>query len=276
MKRRSIQLLLIDPQNDFTDPNGSLFVAGAPADCDRVAKMISRLNSKIDDIHVSLDSHIQFSIFHPKFWVDSSGNNPAPFTPIFHEDVEKGKWQASIPSLTERAKKYITDLQATGRYIHLIWPEHCLIGGWGHSIQSQVFDSLQEWSARKPGRIVDFVTKGSNPFTEHFSIIKAEVPDPKDPSTQLNVNLIKSLIEADDLLIAGEASSHCVANTVRDIADNFGSDSLIKKLVYLTDASSPVGGDDGTGKTFKQYEAEFVKDLVARGMRTSTTVDYLK
>lgn len=273
---RKIHLLIIDPQNDFCDPNGSLFVPGAVEDCDRIAAMISRLNPKLDDIHVTLDSHRKFDIAHPDFWIDSSGKHPAPFTPIFKDDVEQGKWQASIPSLTDRATQYVKDLQTNGRYIHLIWPEHCLIGGWGTAVQPKVFDALQEWSAKKPGRMIDFVTKGSNPFTEHFSAIQAEVPDPKDPGTQVNTNLIKALLEADDVLIAGEASSHCVANTVRDIADNFGSDEYIKKLVYLTDASSAVGGDDGTGKTFKQYEEEFIKDLVSRGMRTSTTVDYLK
>lgn len=272
---RKIHLLLIDPQLDFCDPSGALFVQGAPEDCDRIATMVNRLNNKLDDIHVSLDSHHYMDISHPVSWVDSSGNHPKPFTPIFKDDVEKGKWQASIPALQDRFQKYVQQLQTNGRYIHLIWPEHCLIGSKGHNVHANIFDSLQEWESKKPGRIVNYVTKGSNPFTEHFSAIQAEVPDPKDPGTQVNTSLIKSLLEADDLLIAGEASSHCVANTVRDIANNFGSDDLIKKLVYLTDASSAVGGDDGTGKTFKQYEQEFIRDLVSRGMRTSTTTSYL-
>lgn len=135
---------------------------------------------------------------------------------------------------------------------------------------------MKNWEGKKPGRMVDYVTKGSNPFTEHFSAIQAEVPDPKDPGTQVNTRLIKSLLEADDVLIAGEASSHCVANTVRDIANNFGSDDFVKKLVYLTDASSAVDSVDGNGKHFSEYAKEFVQDLVKRGVRTSTTVDFLK
>lgn len=272
---KKIHLLLIDPQNDFCNPDGTLFVNGAQEDCKRVAHFINRISRKLDDIHVSLDQHHTFDISHPTAWVDSSGNHPAPFTPIFKEDVERGKWQASIPGLQNRFLEYVGRLQANGRYTHLIWPKHCLIGSWGSVIDPVVFNALKEWEEQKPGRIVDYVTKGSNPFTEHFSAIQAEVPDNNDVSTQLNTRLIQSLIEADDVLIAGEASSHCVANTVRDIANNFGNIDFVKKLVYLTDASSAVPGDDGTGKTFKQYEEDFIKDLVSKGMRISTTKDYL-
>ena len=45
-------------------------------------------------------------------------------------------------------------------------------------------------------------------------------------------------MEADLIFVAGEAGSHCLANTVRDIANNFGDDTYVKKLVLLTDATS--------------------------------------
>ena len=65
------------------------------------------------------------------------------------------------------------------------------------------------------------------------------------------------------------ALSHCVANTVRDIANEFGDDSYVKKLVLLTDASSSVTGFESMGD-------DFVREMVARGMQTSTTVDFLR
>jgi len=113
------------------------------------------------------------------------------------------------------------------------------------------------------------VTKGSNIFTEHYSAVKADVPDPGDPTTQINKGLIKTLMEADLVFIAGEALSHCVANTVRDIANEFGDDSYVKKMVLLTDASSSVTGFEAMG-------ADFVKEMVGRGMQTSTTTDFLR
>lgn len=266
---KKIHLICIDVQNDFCDPKGSLYVNGAVEDSTRLADMIRRLDKKLDDIHVTLDSHHIFDIAHPKFWVDSSGNHPAPFTPISKAQVESGEWAAYIPSLHDKVLQYVSDLESNSRYGHLIWPEHCLIGSWGTSVYPEILDALHHWCSVKPGRIIDYVTKGSNVFTEHFSAVQAEVPDPNDPSTQVNTNFIKALLEADDILITGQALSHCVANTVRDVATNFGSEDYIKKLILLRDTTSSVSG-------FEQVGEDFVQELTAKGMRVSTSVDYLK
>ncbi len=263
-----IHLLVIDPQNDFCDPSVPLYVKGADQDMKRLAEMTKRLAGKIDDIHVTLDSHHKFDIAHPTYWVDSSGKNPAPFTIISVNDVKGGKWQPAIPGLHKRSLDYVEKLKANGKYDLCIWPEHCLIGSWGHGVNPEFLGALNHWCESKPGRIVDFVTKGSNPFSEHYSAIQAEVPDVADPSTQLNSALIKCLIDVDRILIAGEALSHCVANTVTDVANAFGDDSLIGKLTLLTDASSSVGGFEKNGN-------DFVTAMVARGMKLSTTVDFL-
>lgn len=266
---KNIHLLLIDPQQDFCHPKGALFVNGAVEDSKRLAKMVKRLSHKLKDVHISLDSHSVFDIAHPSYWLNSEGKHPNPFTPITKSQVENGEWRAYLPKLDARTLKYVTELEATGRYTHFIWPEHCLIGSWGFQIQDDIQEAITQWCKDKPGRIIDFVSKGSNPFTEHFSAVRAEVPDENDPGTQLNANLIKALIEADDILIAGQALSHCVANTVRDIANSFGTDEYVKKLILLRDASSSVGG-------FEKIGEDFVKELTARGMRISTTEEYLK
>ena len=67
---QKLHLLLIDPQNDFCDPSGSLHVAGADRDMDRLALMIHRLAGKLSDIHVTLDSHRKVDISHPLWWRD--------------------------------------------------------------------------------------------------------------------------------------------------------------------------------------------------------------
>jgi nicotinamidase-related amidase len=266
MKR--IHLFVIDPQADFCSPSGSLYVDGADKDMDRLALFIKRLKNKLDDIHVTMDSHHMFDVAHPIYWVDSSGKHPGPFTVIKVADMKNGTWNTSVPSLFNRTLAYLEALEANKRYDLMIWPPHCLIGSPGNNIDSKVFDALLDWESC-PGNMVDYVTKGSNPFTEHYSAIQAEVPDPNDPTTQINSGLIKTLMEADEILIAGEASSHCVANTTLDTANNFGDDSYIKKLVFLKDASSPV-------PIAKVLEDKFLKEMTARGMRISTTVDYLK
>jgi len=71
---KNIELLIIDPQVDFRDPSGSLFVPGADKDIERLSNLIERTGSQISDIHVTLDMHYQIDIAHPLFWKDSNGN----------------------------------------------------------------------------------------------------------------------------------------------------------------------------------------------------------
>ena len=127
---------------------------------------------------------------------------------------------------------------------------------------------LSEWESNSFA-LVDYVTKGSNIKTEHYSAIQADVPDPQDPSTQLNIGFIQTLESVDQIVIAGQASSHCVANTVRDIVNNFGDPSYAKKITLLTDAMSPVTG-------FEQFETDFFDDMKKLGVNFSTTEDFLK
>ncbi len=262
-----IHLLIIDPQRDFCDAAGALSIPGADRDMDRLATLVRRLSPKLSDIHVTLDSHRKVDISHPVWFRDSDGNHPAPFSQINADDLSTGRWTTTMPGAYNRTLSYLTSLQTGGRYPHVVWPEHCLIGSEGHNVSPVLFDALQAWSDRFA--LVDFVTKGSNPWTEHFSAVQAEVPDPEDPTTQVNTRLIRTLEEADVILLAGEASSHCLANTVRDIAKNFAETSFVQKLHLLTDATSPVPG-------FEQYADDFLVEMTALGMRTTTTTEFLK
>ena len=264
---QQIHLLLIDPQNDFCDPSGSLHVPGANKDMDRLAVMIKRLSGRLSDIHVTLDSHRKVDISHPLWWKDRSGVCPAPFTVITAAEVASGRWTTRLPSTRARSLTYLQELERRGRYPHVVWPEHCLIGDAGHNVYPLISEAVHEWEDDRFA-MADFVTKGSNPWTEHFSAVQAEVPDPTDPSTQVNAALISTLQSADIILLAGEALSHCLANSVTDIADNFGDPATISKLVLLTDATSPVTG-------FEAAAEDFVRKMKARGMKTATTADFL-
>ena len=62
---QKIHMLLIDPQVDFCDPSGALYVTGADEDMKRLAKMLERIDGKLDDIHVTLDCHYFVDVAHP-------------------------------------------------------------------------------------------------------------------------------------------------------------------------------------------------------------------
>ena len=67
----------------------------------------------------------------------------------------------------------------------------------------------------------------------------ANVPDENSPETQLNTGLVEKLRTFDEIIVAGEAKSHCVATTVKQMLtiENTG-----KKLVILEDCMSDVTG----------------------------------
>lgn len=260
------QLLIIDAQVDFCRPGAALSVPGADEDTKRLATMLVRSFDMFDDIRVTLDSHQPVHIAHPICWVDKNGKHPAPFTLIQLQDVEgtNPQWKAANPTWQQRQVDYIKALAAGGRYVLCIWPPHCLIGTEGHSLMPEINAALRKW--QDTFAMVDFVTKGSNPLTEHYSVVKADVPDASDPSTQINTSFIRRLQEADRILIGGQALSHCVCNSVTDIANEFG-DEHVQKLILLEDACSPV-------PSFEAMADNFIKEMTARGMKIAKTTDF--
>jgi nicotinamidase-related amidase len=159
------------------------------------------------------------------------------------------------------AETYLRKLRDNQRYYPLVvWPEHCRVGTPGWNVHPDLMQALDVWEETEFAK-VDYIIKGTNAFTEMYSAIRADVIDESDPSTHPNMNLIYELQEYDCIVVAGEALSHCVANTVRDLVA-CGIDP--KKVVLLTDAMSNVTGFDGLGEAF-------LEEMKGQGMLTSTT-----
>ncbi|MBD3308632.1 isochorismatase family protein [candidate division KSB3 bacterium] len=269
-----LELLITDPQNSFCHPeDGELYVPGAEKDMERLAALIERLSEQLAQIHVTLDTHHELDVGHPLFWVNKQGDHPEPFTVISKEEVQNGTWQPYDPdlpsppyaTLLDRMITYVNKLDEHGRYQLTIWPPHCRLGTPGHNVAASLREALRIWEHTHYA-VVDYVIKGINIFTEHYSGMQADVPDPEDLSTQLNTGLLRSLEEADVILLSGEALSHCVANTVRDLAKNFSAETL-RKCVLLKDAMSPVPG-------FEQFGEDFLQEMTAKGMRIETTTSF--
>lgn len=262
-----LHLLIIDPQNDFCDKNGSLYVPGADIDMERLAGFVKRISDKIDDIHVTMDSHRQYDIAHPMYWKDSSGNHPQPFTVISAEDVKSGKWRTTIEGEKAWALEYVNGLAGQKNKFPLcIWPPHCLIGSPGFGVFPPIFDAISKWEKEQIA-VTDIVTKGSNYKTEHYGGLMAEYPDPNDPDTQLNTPLIETLQNADVLVCAGEALSHCLATTLTQIIENFGDDNA-KKIVVLEDCTSPVPG-------FESAATDFINYAKSHGVRFEKSTEFM-
>ncbi|WP_332854759.1 cysteine hydrolase [Duganella sp. S19_KUP01_CR8] len=279
--KRNLHLLIIDPQNDFCDLPDShlpldpatraphapaLPVLGAHQDMLRLAGLINRGRAGLTAISITLDSHHRFDIAHPTFWIARDGAPVAPFTQISAADVRAEKFLPRHAGALPLALNYLDKLEAAGRYRLMVWPVHCEIGTWGHNVHDHVRAAYGAWEEASLG-IVAKLAKGSNPWTEHYSAVMAEVPDADDPDTQLNTKFIASLAEADQVYIAGEAGSHCVKATVEHIVEHFGGQPL-SKLVLLTDCISPVTGFE------PQYQA-FLQAMQARGVQLRQAADVL-
>jgi len=228
-------LLIIDMQNDFCHPDGALYVNGAENDVVRLEKFIFDNEDRIDHIIMTQDNHQVIDISHPGFWEDQNGNPPPPFTTINSETVQSGAWRPRFRK--EEAAIYIQNLEKQGEFPHVIWPEHCVIGSCGAAIVNEIMEPVKSW-ARK-GHYFDVVVKGTNPLTEHFGALMANVPIKGSPETQLNNELVRKLQYYDKILIAGEAKSHCVAITIKQLL-NIGG--FAAKLVILEDCMSDVTG----------------------------------
>jgi len=241
-------VLVVDAQNDFCHPAGALFVPGAQEDTARLCALLDRLEStgNIGNYHVTMDTHFVLDISHPGFWRDEKGNMPDPFTRILPENLISGRWLPKDPSARGRALQYLEKLKETGRYDHTIWPEHCLLGSWGHCLVEDIFKRVTGFE-RREGRRVNYVVKGMNMWTEHYSVLKAEVEDPEDPGTCLNRKLLEALSSAGPVLITGQALSHCVANTVTDLIGNLEAEAL-ERMVILRDTTSCVPGFEELGE----------------------------
>jgi nicotinamidase-related amidase len=228
-------LLIIDMQYDFCSPDGALYVRGAEDDVARLAAFITINSGKINHIILTQDNHQVIDISHPGFWEDRDGNPPEPFTVITPDDIRKSIWTPRFDR--ERAVDYVYRLEKQGEFPHVIWPEHCIMGSHGAAITDELMKPVRAWARR--GNYFDVIIKGTNPLTEHFGALRANIPVGDDPGTQINMDLVRKLRHYDTILVAGEASSHCVANTVRQMLDIGG---IAPKLVILEDCMSDVTG----------------------------------
>lgn len=272
----STHLLIIDPQNDFCDlpeaywPGAhsglpaaapTLPVPGAHADMLRLARFIDAATPMLSAISVTLDSHQHFDIGHPTFWKRGDGTPVTPFTQIRATDVLAKRYLPRRGELEAQTIDYLEKLEAAGRYVHMVWPVHCEIGSWGHAVHDDLRLAYNRWEERTLN-IVTKVGKGKNPYTEHYSAIRAEVPDPRDEETQVNTALLDALRQSQRVYIAGEAGSHCVKATTEHIVDNFDGEERAR-LVLLTDCMSAVSG-------FEAEQARFLVAMRAAGVRTLT------
>lgn len=268
---KTTQLLIIDAQNDFCDlPTDNSYkpalpIPGAHQDCLRLAQLIAAKGACFSSITATLDSHHRIDLAHYCNWLDADEQEVAPFSQITANDVIAGRFRLKQPLHSKAVKDYLITylqtLEALQRTLTL-WPIHCEIGTIGHNLHPAISQALRQWETRT-AKTIAFVHKGENIWTESYSALKAVLPYPGDSGTELNQALLAQLLSCDELLIAGQASSHCVKETVLDLL-HYGGLNAAKKLVLLTDCMSAVLG-------YENQVQQFYSDLNQHGVRLTTS-----
>jgi nicotinamidase-related amidase len=255
------KLLIIDPQNDFCDIEGAaLPVPGAEGDLNRLAAFVEKAGGDLGEIIVTLDSHPTVAIERVTFWQHGTGAPVAPFTAVTARAVRSGDYVPRNPALLPDVLAYLDALEGAGRYTLMVWPVHCVVGTWGHAIPARLGRAIAAWEELKQRNALK-ILKGQHPLAEQYSAVRAEVPRADDARTQTNRDLLEAATPTGGLLfVAGEALSHCVAATLRDLFAAI-SPGERERVVLLQDCMSPVAG----------FGHEFLAEAEKTGARGMTS-----
>ncbi|HLX57264.1 MAG TPA: hypothetical protein VKR83_09590 [Ktedonobacteraceae bacterium] len=234
-----IAVVLVDYQHDFVDPSGTLYVPGSQADVARFLAWFYANAHHVTTIYASLDTHIPYQIFYSSWWVNpQSGEHPQPFTVITGQDVDNHTW---VPLLEpEWSIYYIHQLKRQAKKDLMIWPYHTMQGTLGHMLVSPISEAITWHSTARQAQPV-YIEKGLTTRTEFYGIFGAEVPDPQAPESSLNTALLDEVMQHDKVYIAGEAKSHCVLETERQLVEHHANQpDMLRKLYFLKDSTSSV------------------------------------
>jgi len=294
--RTKVHLLLIDAQKDFCFPEGSLYVGGrsgrgAVEDSDRIARFIYTNLGVLTDITCTLDTHFPFQIFFPSFWLDTAGQPAGAYTAIATGDIRSGKvrpnpavawWlcNGNYPWLCRQVEFYCAELEKAGKYTLYLWPPHCLLGSDGHALVGVIHEArlFQSFVRGAKGWVE---VKGGNTLTENYSVLAPEVLMRHDgqPLAQRNTLFIKTLLDADAVIIAGQAASHCVKSSIEDLLNEIRvkDEKLARKVYILKDCMSAVAVPDPTksGKflaDFTPQADEALKKFADAGMHVVESI----
>lgn len=246
----------IDVQQDFMD-NGALGVPGAHGDVERMTRFIYENMDKISNIAVSIDTHTPHQIFHPCWWVDANGNNPAPYTTITLADLDAGKWRPVISPMASR--DYVEHLEKDGKKVLCIWPYHCIQGTTGCALENQFANMVYFHSVAKKS-VVQRLVKGQDPLSEMYGVIKPEY----DTKGYINIDFLNKLEKYDKIIIAGEAKSHCVLESIKQMLEHYENRTDVTNKVYILEdcMSSIPGFEDATTKTFEDFKQKYKVNIV--------------
>lgn len=245
-------LLCIDVQNDFIE-GGSLEVPASIGDVERITRFIYNNMGGITKIMCSMDTHVMYQIFHPCWWVSpETGKNPDPYTVITYEDVVNNIWRPLIG--VKKSMDYLQGLEAAGKKRLCIWPYHCINGTPGHALENQ-FGKMVYLHSLCRAVNNPMIPKGQDPYSEMYGIIKAEHSE----ENFINTPVLNAIEHNDEIYVVGEAASHCLMESVKQIAEHFENrPEITQRITILEDCTSPIKGCEAdTAAAFANFKNSY-------------------
>jgi nicotinamidase/pyrazinamidase len=220
-------LIIVDQQLDF-QPGGALAVAEG----DAIVEAINRFAGSFVELVLTQDHH---PAGHVSFASSYTGRQP--FTAITLAEVERGEVELSGEA-GFTMQELLAYLAESRNNVQMLWPDHCVIGTSGESIDPRIDQS----------RATLLLRKGFRASADSYSAFREN----DDRTTGLAELLMARGIER--VFVCGLAGDYCVFYTADDAA------AAGLAVVYLEDLTRFVGvPQDGRDTAFRRMKESGVK-----------------
>ena len=172
-------------------------------------------------------------------------------------DLDSGKWRAVINPSASR--DYVEHLEKDGKKTLVVWPYHCIQGTTGCALENQFSNMIYFHSVAKK-TVVQRLVKGQDPLSEMYGIIKPEY----DTRNYVNLDFLNKMDNYDKIIVGGEAMSHCVLESVKQMLEHYKNNLEVTKKVYiLEDCMSCIPGfEDATAQAFEDFKKNYQVNIV--------------
>jgi len=137
----------------------------------------------------------------------------------------------------------------------MVWPYHCIANTKGHDLEENIMGALCFYEAS--GGKVTRVFKGMDSLSEMYGVFACEYPEKR----HANRALLRRAAGFDKIFIAGEAKSHCVLSTLKQLAACMEEKGKsLSAIRVLTDCMSAISGFEET--TEREFDALAAKGVV--------------
>ena len=135
-----------------------------------------------------------------------------------------------------------------------IWPYHCIAGTEGATLENEFAKMVYFHSVARKS-VNHMIQKGTDPYSEMYGIIKPEF----SKKNFLNTPVLTAIEKYDKIYVVGEAASHCLMESVKQIAEHFANrPEVTQKITILEDCTSPITGYEAdTQIAFANFKSSY-------------------